>query len=162
MRPYSDDENGGLADRMPADGAPGPEHISVRRGPGQLASGGRLRGGAIARAAKRCWAWVVRLAGRSQGPETTDYPQSSDLFSEIASELKTPLASIRSSAEILRDNPNLALEQRNQFLDVVLAEDERLDLLITRILDASDISRSRGIWRVSTRKLAKHLGDRAA
>ncbi|MGE0118178.1 MAG: histidine kinase dimerization/phospho-acceptor domain-containing protein [Dongiaceae bacterium] len=49
---------------------------------------------------------------------------------ELREELRQPLTSIRSAAEILRDNPTLAPEQRARMLGVIVSESERLDRLI--------------------------------
>jgi signal transduction histidine kinase len=57
-------------------------------------------------------------------------------FEEIEHELRTPLASIRSLSEIMRDYPDLSPEQRQRFLDLVLLENERLARTVERLLDS--------------------------
>lgn len=49
--------------------------------------------------------------------------------------LRTPLTSIRSFAEILRDNPDLPQARRDAFLDGLLGESERLERAIDRVVD---------------------------
>jgi signal transduction histidine kinase len=58
-------------------------------------------------------------------------------FEEIEHELKTPLASIRSLSEIMRDYPDLTEDQRQRFLEVMLRENERLARTVERLLGSS-------------------------
>jgi uncharacterized protein YjiS (DUF1127 family) len=51
---------------------------------------------------------------------------------DAADALRTPLASIRSFSEILRDNPHLPRATRERFLGIVIAETERLDRVLNR------------------------------
>ena len=46
---------------------------------------------------------------------------------------------MRTSAEILLDNPDLPRDQRERFLRVIVEEIERLTRLINRVLDPSNI-----------------------
>ena len=55
-------------------------------------------------------------------------------FEEIEHELKTPLASMRSLSEIMRDYPDLTDEERRRFLDVILQESERLGRAVELLL----------------------------
>jgi signal transduction histidine kinase len=55
-------------------------------------------------------------------------------FEEIEHELKTPLASMRSLSEIMRDYTDLSDEERRRFLDVILHESERLGRAVERLL----------------------------
>lgn len=55
-------------------------------------------------------------------------------FEEIEHELRTPLASIRSLSEIMRDYPDLTEPERQRFLEVVLSENERLARTVDRLL----------------------------
>lgn len=48
--------------------------------------------------------------------------------------LRTPLTSIRSFAEILRDNPDLPQARRDQFLGGLIDESERLERAIERVV----------------------------
>jgi signal transduction histidine kinase len=58
-------------------------------------------------------------------------------FEEIEHELKTPLASIRSLSEIMRDYPDLTEDQRQRFLEVMLRENERLARTVERLLGST-------------------------
>jgi signal transduction histidine kinase len=65
-------------------------------------------------------------------------------FEEIEHELRTPLASIRSLSEILRDHPDLSPEQRQRFLEGVLSESARLARTIERLLGARWLQQALG------------------
>ena len=53
----------------------------------------------------------------------------------VTHEIRTPLTSIRSLAEIVHENPNLEEAERNKFLGAVVKESERLSHLITKVLN---------------------------
>ena len=57
------------------------------------------------------------------------------MTSNIAHELKTPLAIIHSYAEGLKEN--IAENKRDKYLDVVLSESERMDEMVLEMLDLS-------------------------
>lgn len=57
------------------------------------------------------------------------------MTSNIAHELKTPLAVIHSYAEGLKEQ--IAPEKREKYLDVILAESERTDAMVLELLDLS-------------------------
>lgn len=48
--------------------------------------------------------------------------------------LFTSLAVIRTSAELLRENPDMAAEDQCKFLDAVLAEEQRLEEIFAELL----------------------------
>lgn len=58
-----------------------------------------------------------------------------DFLSTVTHELRTPLTSIRAFSEILYDDPDLATEQRQEFLGLIIKESERLTRLINQVLD---------------------------
>lgn len=60
--------------------------------------------------------------------------QKIDVTSTLTDELYTPLTSIRAASEILYDNPNLDVIQRQQFLDIILKESEKLTQVVTQTL----------------------------
>jgi len=68
--------------------------------------------------------------------------------------LRAPLTAIRSSAEILRDNPHLLPRQRHHFIEIVIAEDRRLTKLIDQIFGASKIEAHPGTWQIEVAKIA--------
>ena len=57
----------------------------------------------------------------------------SDFVSNISHEFKTPIASIRGFARRLKKD-NLTAEQRNEYLDIILSESERLSRLSSNVL----------------------------
>ena len=63
-------------------------------------------------------------------------------FEEIEHELKTPLASIRSVSEIMRDYPDITEEERRRFLNVLLVENERLARTVERLLGSTALQNS--------------------
>ena len=72
-------------------------------------------------------------------PQTTNLDMS---FEEIEHELKTPLASIRSVSEIMRDYPDITEEERQRFLNVLLTENERLARTVERLLGSTALQNS--------------------
>jgi len=62
-----------------------------------------------------------------------------DFLATMAHELRTPLTSIRAFAEILHDHPELELGKQQQFLEIVLHENERLSRLINQVLDLAKL-----------------------
>jgi Na+/proline symporter/nitrogen-specific signal transduction histidine kinase len=97
---------------------------------------------------------ALEIAGaelRRVNQRLTELDRLKDEFiSTVSHELRTPLTSIRSFSEILLDNPDLELAQRNQFLGIVVKESERLTRLINDILDMSRIASGKMEWHLST------------
>ncbi|MDK9719789.1 MAG: sensor histidine kinase [Rhodospirillales bacterium] len=71
-----------------------------------------------------------------------------DFVSTVTHELRTPLTSIRSFSEILRDNPDLDLTQRQEFLRIVVEESERLTRLINQVLDLAKVEAGSLGWDI--------------
>jgi Na+/proline symporter/signal transduction histidine kinase len=71
-----------------------------------------------------------------------------DFVSHVSHELRTPLTSIRAFSEILRDNPELDPLRRTRYLEVVIAESERLTRLINDILDLAKIEAGGLEWHL--------------
>ncbi|WP_222184709.1 sensor histidine kinase [Geminicoccus harenae] len=82
-----------------------------------------------------------------------------DFMATVSHELRTPLTSIRAFSEIVRDNPELTEEERENFLGVVTRETERLTRLINDILDLSKIESGRMQWRSAAVSLATAVRD---
>ncbi len=61
---------------------------------------------------------------------------------ELEHELRTPLASILSIAEILRDHPDLDEAERRRFLDAMHQESGRLALLVDHLLRTGKLDRA--------------------
>ncbi len=71
-----------------------------------------------------------------------------DFLSTVSHELRTPLTSIRSFSEILFDNPEIEMAERQRFLTVIVKESERLTRLINQILDLAKMEAGRMDWRM--------------
>jgi len=69
-----------------------------------------------------------------------------DFLTTISHELRTPLTSIRSFSEILHDNPDLEMGQRQEFHGIIIKESERLTRLINQILDLAKLEAGRMEW----------------
>ncbi len=89
------------------------------------------------------------------------------LTSNLAHELKTPLAVVHSYAEGLRER--IAEEKREQYLDTILSEAERMDALVMQMLDLSrleagkvKLSRDEFDLRALAAATAEKLGPLAA
>lgn len=77
----------------------------------------------------------------------------------VSHELRTPLTSIRAFAEILRDGKDLPKAKREQFLEVVVHESQRLSRLIEEILDLARLESGRltlNPRRLDLAALARH------
>jgi two-component system, OmpR family, sensor histidine kinase KdpD len=59
----------------------------------------------------------------------------SSLLSAVSHDLRTPLAAITGAATSLRDDPNLSIETQAELLGSVCSEAERLERLVTNLLD---------------------------
>ncbi|MEO0789373.1 MAG: sensor histidine kinase [Bacteroidota bacterium] len=62
-----------------------------------------------------------------------------DFISTVTHELRTPITSVKSLANILIDSPQLKDEQRLAFLRVIVSESERLARLVSQVLDLQKI-----------------------
>jgi Na+/proline symporter/signal transduction histidine kinase len=72
-----------------------------------------------------------------------------DFVATVSHEVRTPLTSIRSFSEILRDNPDLDPEQRQEFVSIIVQESERLSRLINDILDLAKMEAGRSEWNMA-------------
>ena len=85
-----------------------------------------------------------------------------DFMSSVTHELRTPLTSIRAFAELMRDDPQMDPAQRQQFLDLIVAESERLSRLVNQVLDMAKIESGHAEWRNEAIDLARARGPRRA
>ena len=72
-----------------------------------------------------------------------------DIMSSVTHELRTPLTSIRAFSELLRDDPKMALGDRQRFLDLVVSETERLTRLVNQTLDLAKIESGNADWHAT-------------
>jgi signal transduction histidine kinase len=73
-----------------------------------------------------------------------------DFVTTVSHELRTPLTSIRAFSEIVHDHPDLPIEERRKFLQIIVQESERLTRLLNNILDLAEMEtgRSNGTWPI--------------
>lgn len=82
-----------------------------------------------------------------------------DFVSTVTHELRTPLTSVRAFSEILFDNPDLDLTQRQHFLSIIIKESERLTRLINQLLDLQKIESETMDWKISHINLKEVIHD---
>lgn len=70
-----------------------------------------------------------------------------EFMSSVTHELRTPLTSIRALTELMQDDPEMDMEQRQQFLGIVVGEAERLSRLVNQVLDMAKIESGHVEWR---------------
>ncbi|KQR71691.1 HAMP domain-containing sensor histidine kinase [Rhizobium sp. Leaf341] len=71
--------------------------------------------------------------------DRTDYVRSFAMY--VSHELKSPLTAIRGAAELLRDDDAdypMSFPQRQRFLDNIIADAKRLDILLSRLRELSN------------------------
>ncbi len=69
-----------------------------------------------------------------------------DFMSSVTHELRTPLTSIRALAELMVDDADMPVPQRQQFLGIVVTETERLTRLVNQVLDMAKIESGHAEW----------------
>lgn len=102
-----------------------------------------------AAAGKRCTAdgpvkELNMLAGafnEAQGKLKQDLKREQELTRAVAHELKTPLAVLRSHAEALQED--IVPEKREQYLNILMEESDRMDALVKELLDLARIESGR-------------------
>ncbi|HRK72943.1 MAG TPA: sensor histidine kinase, partial [Rhodothermales bacterium] len=72
-----------------------------------------------------------------------------DFVSTVTHELRTPLTSIRALTEIILLNEGLPVEQRKEFLQLIIRESERLTRLINDVLDMEKTESDSVEWLIS-------------
>jgi signal transduction histidine kinase len=72
-----------------------------------------------------------------------------DFMSSVTHELRTPLTSIRALSELMRDDPDMDLAQRQHFMTLIVSEAERLSRLVNQVLDMAKIEAGHAEWHNS-------------
>ncbi|MGF1560641.1 MAG: ATP-binding protein [Geminicoccaceae bacterium] len=85
-----------------------------------------------------------------------------EFLSTVTHELRTPLTSIRALTELMYDEPDMDLEQRREFLGIVIRESERLTRLINQVLDIAKIEAGRMDWQSERFDLVGTVRDATA
>jgi signal transduction histidine kinase len=71
----------------------------------------------------------------------------SQFVSSVSHELKTPLTAIRMFAETLRLGRSKDIKTRNEYLDTIVNESQRLTRLLNNVLDFSKIEQGKRLYR---------------
>jgi len=82
----------------------------------------------------------------------------SRMISALSHEFRTPLAIMKSYAWYLKNNPDLALAERIEQLDVILEEVEHLNELIENLLNLGRLEQGRIEWQIVRFELDVMLG----
>ena len=69
-----------------------------------------------------------------------------DFMSSVTHELRTPLTSIRALAELMADDADMPVAQRQRFLGIIVGETERLSRLVNQVLDMAKIESGHAQW----------------
>jgi Na+/proline symporter/signal transduction histidine kinase len=85
-----------------------------------------------------------------------------EFIATVTHELRTPLTSIRSFSEILYDNPEVEVSQRQEFLGIVIKESERLTRLINQVLDLAKLEASNVEWDLVDHDIAQAITEAAS
>ncbi len=72
-----------------------------------------------------------------------------DFMSSVTHELRTPLTSIRALSELMRDDPDMDVAQRQHFMTLIVSETERLSRLVNQVLDMAKIEAGHAEWHNS-------------
>lgn len=82
-----------------------------------------------------------------------------DFISTVTHELRTPITAIRAMSEILRENPELEPDEKQEFLDGVVREAERMTELVNEILDLERFERGKAQMQYVDFQVAKLCED---
>src|SRR5450755_4400734 len=74
----------------------------------------------------------------------------SDFVANVSHELKTPLALVRMFGEMLQSGRVASEEKRQEYLDIIVSESERLSALIENVLDFARVERGRAPYELTT------------
>ncbi len=88
----------------------------------------------VGRLARRFNAMLTRL-GRTQHELESSVEAQRRLVADASHELRTPVTSLRTNAEVLREQPDLPVDQRNEILDDVAAQADELGLLVGDLIE---------------------------
>ncbi len=80
-----------------------------------------------------------------------------DFMSSVTHELRTPLTAIRALAELMADDPDMPVAQRQQFIGIIVTETERLSRLVNQVLDLAKIESGHAQWHNTDVDLAQLL-----
>jgi Na+/proline symporter/nitrogen-specific signal transduction histidine kinase len=102
---------------------------------------------------------AAQLRGANERLRQLD-SQKDDFLSQVSHEVRTPMTSIRSFAEILRNTDDLGADERQRFINIIHEESHRLTRLLDEILEMGSLEKSEFDWTVE-RVNAEEVMDRA-
>ncbi len=79
----------------------------------------------------------------------------SEFIANVSHELKTPLALVRMFAEMLQTGRVASDEKRQEYLEIIVGESERLSSLIENVLDFAKVEKGKGAYEFAE----GHVGD---
>ena len=82
----------------------------------------------------------------------------SDFVANVSHELKTPLALVRMFGEMLQSGRVSSDEKRQQYLDIIVSESERLSALIENVLDFARVERGREAYDFAEGDVGEAVG----
>ena len=118
-----------------------------------LRRGYQLRSKAVSQMSRQLSRRVGAFFQRPRRPGKQEKTAVKDPHGDLADSLISPLSAIRSSAEILRDNPGIGSQEHQKYLEIVLAEEARLESLLVGMLRASGHKRRGRVWQVPLDKV---------
>ena len=83
-------------------------------------------------------------------------------MSSVTHELRTPLTSIRAFSEMMVDDPDIDVDDRQRFLGIIVSETVRLTRLVNQVLDMAKIESGHAEWHntdIDMRELVTHAVD---
>ncbi|MBZ9628527.1 sensor histidine kinase [Psychroflexus sp. CAK1W] len=82
-----------------------------------------------------------------------------DFLDTVAHELKTPITSIKASSEVLTEAEDMPFELRQKFLNNIIQDTERLNVLINDILDLEKMASGRDVLNLKLQALDRCIED---
>lgn len=86
---------------------------------------------------------------------------SHDFINNFSHECKTPISSINGFAKLLK-NDNLSEEEKNEFLDIIIDESERLNNLATDILNLSKLENQMIVTNIEKVEICEQIRETGA
>jgi Na+/proline symporter/nitrogen-specific signal transduction histidine kinase len=101
---------------------------------------------------------TAELRGANEQLQSLDHLKD-DFMSSVTHELRTPLTSIRALSELMLDAPDMEVDQREEFLRIVVSESERLSRLVNQVLDMAKIESGHAEWHNTDVDMAKLVAN---
>jgi signal transduction histidine kinase len=153
MNGFANESSDRTADASPTDSLSVTNEITPELVAYYVQRGRRLRSATIHRTLRQMGSKIRSRIGACKLIEARTAAAEDEALASLAGNLKTGLTVIGASAKMLRDHPDLDPVTRSKFAESVLAEQARLQELISQILDASNVNRRSGLWQVRLKNL---------